>query len=136
MPYGAVATVAVLAGAQQNSQTNAQQKKSNKKQQRLQDIKTARERRKQVQARRAAQAEVVASSIAKGTQESSVTQRTVDVGSNRAAGNIGFLDANENLTRSITKSNQKALDFQSNASTLNSVANLAIGASGTGLFDQ
>ena len=85
---------------------------SEKRQQRIRDLQTARERRKQVAQARIQRAQILAGAGAAGTTETSSFVGGTGSISSKAAGNIGFINQTQALSQQASLFNQQAADAQ------------------------
>lgn len=124
----AVATIGTAYSVDQQNEAASQQRKAARREQRLQDIKAARERRKQVEQARVARANIIQAGVAQGAGGSSSVISGAGQTATAAGSNISFLDNVTTLNKDISIFNQKAANAQSRAATGQAVSSLALNA--------
>lgn len=107
-------------------------KRAQRAQQRLQDIKAARERRSQVRQAIVAQSTLEARAQATGTSKSSSAQQGGDSVQSQLASNLSFLDQANQLNQQTSIFEQRAASASSRAATGQAVASLSL--TGASLF--
>ena len=129
---GVIALTGTAVSVDQQKAAARDQKRSQKAQRRIQDIKSAKERRKQVRAAQAAQAEIAAGGVASGTTKTSGTKQGAGSVQSQLASNLSFLDQVESLNKESSIFSQKAAGHQTRAGTAQAVSGLAL--TGASLF--
>ena len=115
-------------GIKQQKQAAEESRKANVASRRIQDIKAARERRKQVREAQRAQAEIVQGAQASGTSASSGAITGAGSVQSQLASNISFLDNVGDLTNQASIFSQNAADARSKGATRRAQLDLALQA--------
>jgi hypothetical protein len=126
----AVAVVGTGASIHQSREAAQESKKAEKAQQRMADMKAAREKRNQLAERRRLSAAAEAQGVATGGQDSSAEAGAIASIGAQTASNVGGLGAAQAQAKKASKARQRGADHSSNA-----LAAGAVGSFASDLFD-
>ena len=129
--YGTQAGAVVAAGAGvasvvQGKKAAKAEEKSQETQQKINDLKTARERRSQVRQARAQRSEIVAGSGAGGTLQSSSSISAAGNVGTQLGSNLSFIDQTQKLSSQASIFNIQAAKASSNATLAKTVAGAGV----------
>ena len=113
--YTAAATAATAYSAYEGAQASRDQRRANKLQERIQDVKAARERRSMLAKARVDQASILAQGQGQGGGQSSGVVSGAGQANTQAASGISFLNQVQDLTKQQSIFNQKAADHNRRA---------------------
>lgn len=133
----AIATGTAVAGTTYGVYNSIKANKASNKaletERRMEDIKQAKERRRQIREARIVRANMEQQSVAGGTTKSSGANSGIGNISNQLAGNLSFLDTQGELARQASAYNQKASNYRYKTNLASSATSIV--DSGFNLFE-
>lgn len=109
-----------------------EQRKAARMRQRVSEAQNTRERMAQVRQQRIAQAQIQQAAATQGTLGGSAAQGGYSAVGSLTAGNIGFINAMENMNQDIARNLENSSRYQGYAQTATALGNLALTASNMG----
>lgn len=120
-------------GVYNSIKANKASNKALETERRMEDIKQARERRRQIREARIVRANMEQQSVAGGTTKSSGANAGIGNISNQLAGNLSFLDTQGDLAKQASAYNQKASNYRYKTNLASSASSIV--DEGVNLFE-